>query len=81
MLSISTALKRSSFRSNNRQFCHPERSVLCEVKDLLPRQLGFFTAAKYAAFQNDEAFVIRSEAKHLRSVKRDSSFAKNTLSE
>jgi hypothetical protein len=42
MLSISTALKEG---------CHPERSVLCEVKDLNFATLRCFTAAMNAAGQ------------------------------
>jgi hypothetical protein len=66
MLSISTALcPLHSEVTALEESCHPERSVLGEVKDLQTAKLRFFTAAKCAAVQNDEAFVIRSKAKTL----------------
>jgi hypothetical protein len=45
--------------------CHPERSVLGEVKDLNLANLRFFTVAKNAAVQNDEAFVIRKDCEFI----------------
>ncbi len=87
MLSISTTLYVLHFEVTAlKEGRHPERSVLGEVKDLHPANLRFFTAAKNAAVQNDEAFVIKSEAlfltgKHFYLARRDFSFAKNAPSE
>jgi hypothetical protein len=94
MLSISTTLYVLHFEVTAlKEGRHPERSVLGEVKDLHPANLRFFTAAKHAlrdegnaAVQNDEAFVIKSEAlfltgKHFYPARRDSSFAENASSE